>query len=414
MKVLSICSTNKPALIENGAMQVLTDHLKQPISDRVLINCLITLRNLSDCAIREENLDYLVKKLIEFLLTSNDLNVSICAAGILSNLTCNNDFNKMKFVEFNGIEALVRLMIQTKENREEIFEPIVCSLRHVTNRHANAHKAQETIRFNYGLPIIVQILQSDSNRWPLLKACIGLVRNLALSENNLNPLRELGVIPRMVQLLIKSLNYLQSADKQGHEAIIDDVPMEEIVEGTVGALHQLARDQHNRVIIRELKCIPILVQLLYMNWESIQRVACGCLCELANDKESTELIDQERATDRLTELLRSKDEAIATYAAAVLFRLSEDKSNIPNANFKGELNQNVDYSAYNTIDPYELNDLKNHQNNRLNIDLIDSNRLSPTLVNFNPISPATTQNQSQQQQQQQQLHQPAAWFDTDL
>jgi hypothetical protein len=114
------------------------------------------------------------------------------------------------------------------------------------HRHPQAHVAQEAVRYYYGLPVIAPLLQSDQSRWPLLKATIGLIRNLALSDNNLAPLRELGIIPRLVQLLIKSINSHQQAQQNGLEsAIIDDVPMEEIIEGTVGALHQLARDSHN-------------------------------------------------------------------------------------------------------------------------------------------------------------------------
>lgn len=44
-------------------------------------------------------------------------------------------------------------------------------------------------------------------------------------------------------------------------AYADGVRMEEIVEGTVGALHILARESHNRAIIRGLNVIPIFVQV---------------------------------------------------------------------------------------------------------------------------------------------------------
>lgn len=37
--------------------------------------------------------------------------------------------------------------------------------------------------------------------------------------------------------------------------------MEEIVEGCTGALHILARDLHNRVVIRGLNTIPLFVQV---------------------------------------------------------------------------------------------------------------------------------------------------------
>jgi catenin beta 1 len=45
----------------------------------------------------------------------------------------------------------------------------------------------------------------------------------------------------------------------------DGVRMEEIVEGTVGALHILAKEEYNRQLIRQQNVIPIFVQLLFYN-----------------------------------------------------------------------------------------------------------------------------------------------------
>lgn len=39
--------------------------------------------------------------------------------------------------------------------------------------------------------------------------------------------------------------------------------MEEIVEGCTGALHILARDVHNRIVIRGLNTIPLFVQVCW-------------------------------------------------------------------------------------------------------------------------------------------------------
>ena len=50
-----------------------------------------------------------------------------------------------------------------------------------------------------------------------------------------------------------------NGNQQG--AYVDGVRMEEIVEGTVGALHILAREAHNRAVIRSLNCIPLFVQV---------------------------------------------------------------------------------------------------------------------------------------------------------
>lgn len=50
----------------------------------------------------------------------------------------------------------------------------------------------------------------------------------------------------------------------------DGVRMEDIVESTAGALHILARDPHNKVLIRQQNAIPIFVALLSSNIEQIQ------------------------------------------------------------------------------------------------------------------------------------------------
>jgi hypothetical protein len=52
-----------------------------------------------------------------------------------------------------------------------------------------------------------------------------------------------------------------SSGSQQPGAYADGVRMEEIVEGTVGALHILARESNNRSIIRGLLVIPIFVQV---------------------------------------------------------------------------------------------------------------------------------------------------------
>jgi len=325
LKVLSVCSSNKPAIVEAGGMQALAMHLGHP-SQRLVQNCLWTLRNLSDAGTKIENLDNLMQGLVQ-LLGSTDVNIVTCAAGILSNLTCNNQKNKVTVCQVGGIEALVRTIIAAGD-REEITEPAVCALRHLTSRHPECEVSQNAVRLQGGLPTIVRLMHPPS-RWPLVKAVIGLIRNLALCPANHAPLRENGAIPRLVHLLIRAFQDTHGRSRNSSSgpagSYADGVRMEEIVEGTVGALHILAREAHNRAIIRGLSVIPIFVQLLYNEIENIQRVAAGVLCELAADKEGATMIEQEGATVPLTERLHSRNEGVATYAAAVLFRMSEDK-----------------------------------------------------------------------------------------
>merc|ERR1719211_504205 len=339
LKVLSVCSSNKPAIVDAGGMQALAIHLGHA-SQRLVQNCLWTLRNLSDAGTKLENMETLMQGLVQ-LLGSNDVNIVTCAAGILSNLTCNNQKNKVVVCQVGGIEALVRTIIAAGD-REEITEPAVCALRHLTSRHPECEVAQNAVRLQGGLPTIVRLMHPPS-RWPLVKAVIGLIRNLALCSANHSPLSEHGSIPRLVHLLIRAFQDTQGRSRgQSAGSYADGVRMEEIVEGTVGALHILSREGHNRAIIRGLSVIPIFVQLLYNEIENIQRVAAGVLCELAADKEGAAMIESEGATAPLTELLHSRNEGVATYAAAVLFRMSEDKG----GEYTKRLSQELKSSLY--------------------------------------------------------------------
>lgn len=96
-----------------------------------------------------------------------------------------------------------------------------------------------------------------------IQATVGTIRNLALCGANHAPLREQDTITRLSQLLLRA-----HQDTQRHASMgggqgpgYDGVRMEEIVEGTTGALQVLAREPHNRTIIRNLQCIPVFVQV---------------------------------------------------------------------------------------------------------------------------------------------------------
>merc|ERR1719394_1274296 len=86
LKVLSVCSSNKTAIVDAGGLQALALHLGHA-SQRLVQSCLWTLRNLSDAGTKLDNLDQLMSGLVE-IVRSTDVNIVTCAAGILSNLTC--------------------------------------------------------------------------------------------------------------------------------------------------------------------------------------------------------------------------------------------------------------------------------------------------------------------------------------
>lgn len=158
VKVLSVCPSNKPALIQAGGMRALSLCLNHH-SQRVIQEALWTLRNLSDWATKEMNIEPLLQRLVQ-LLDETDINMVTCAVGILSNLTCNNQVNKSFVFKIGGVQALIQT-IRNAGGREEITDPATSALRHISNRHPEAESAQEVIRNYGGLPEFEQ--QMDYN-----------------------------------------------------------------------------------------------------------------------------------------------------------------------------------------------------------------------------------------------------------
>ena len=85
---------------------------------------------------------------------------------------------------------------------------MIFAFRHLTSRHPECEVAQNAVRLQGGLPTIVRLMHPPS-RWPLVKAVIGLIRNLALCSANHSPLSEHGSIPRLVHLLIRAFQDTQ-------------------------------------------------------------------------------------------------------------------------------------------------------------------------------------------------------------
>uniref|UniRef100_A0A914RH78 Armadillo repeat-containing protein 8 n=1 Tax=Parascaris equorum TaxID=6256 RepID=A0A914RH78_PAREQ len=94
IRAISVCPQNKAALISLGlwALQVLGDFI-EGVDERTQFAVLCAVRNLSDAATNEDNLGPLIVRLIG-VVTAGEETSTACAAGVLSNLTCNNVRNK--------------------------------------------------------------------------------------------------------------------------------------------------------------------------------------------------------------------------------------------------------------------------------------------------------------------------------
>jgi len=255
LKVLSVCSKNKQALVNFNAMQALSMHLitqsqqaeaqkaKSTAGD-ILSNCLITLRNLSDAATRLPGLEELVANLLNLLSQRyNDFTVATLAAGILSNLTCNNENNKKTALAANGIQILLQIIhTNMSVQKTQLVEPCVCALRHITNRHSDMLLAQEQVRSVNGLNIVAQLMCIQPRSWSVIKAVLGVVRNFCSNQLNAQHLRQTGIIEKLMQILFDAYTEIQMRTSGGTNLPvnnilkIDDVNMFDIIEASSAAL----------------------------------------------------------------------------------------------------------------------------------------------------------------------------------
>lgn len=416
LKVLSVCSANKHAIVAAGGMQALAMHLNHPTSTRLVLNCLWTLRNLSDAATGQTNLAPLLQNLV-CLLASDDINIITCVAGILSNLTCNNQTNKQTVYQVNGIPALVQTLVKAND-RQEIVEPTLLTLRHLTCRHPHAEHCQNQIRLHYGLPHIIRLLHPPS-KWPVIKAVIGLIRNLALSSANHQPLGEQNVIQRLYQLLSKACQEIKRTNSNyaaigtnemtasitdssittGNSALggpyADGIHMNEIIEGAMGSLHLLAEDPANRELILGLDLISICVELLFSSIESICKAAIGCLDELANHGHGAQRIELEGGCAPLSNLMNSSSKSIAATAASVLFKINQHKqSNVNNMAQQQQQQQRMPMDTLYCDDNANMWDSVGSINNDLDLALMiaDDAGFSNAFYNDSPTSVMSNNN----------------------
>ncbi|CAF0882178.1 unnamed protein product [Didymodactylos carnosus] len=295
-------STKKTILQANG-IEILEKQINKTKSIRIRRNCLLTVRNISDQAIRLKGMESLIQTLIQLLLTDDIVSIT-CSVGILNNLTCDNQTNKRFLVKINGIQTLIKTILQSGE-KEEIIEPALCTLRHVTARHEQEVEAREAVRKLCGIPYFIKLLNIKhwKKDWPTVKATIGLIKNLALSTSNLSSLRENGAVPKLVQLLTVVEQERQQL-LRSHDDTTNLNHIEHTLDIILGALYTLAKDQINRTIIKDLNCIPIFVRYHYLPHCPLQRTSSEILNELRQDPECHQVIETQLGTQKVLDFLK--------------------------------------------------------------------------------------------------------------
>ncbi|XP_075250391.1 armadillo segment polarity protein-like isoform X2 [Convolutriloba macropyga] len=369
LKVLSVCPKNKQAIVAAGGVHALAFHLNKhqatgtPSSPRLIQNCLWTLRNISDVTTQSDSLTDLLQKLIPYVKCTDPV-MSSCAVCILSNLLCNNVNNKIAFVQLQGIQALL-FAIDKSQQVEDLVEPALCALRHATSRHSLQGEAQTIIRQGYGLHCVIRLMDqhmalgssaaaagsssssagssassstggvTSGSKWPVLKAAVGLLRNMCTAADNLPDLVQHGAVMRLVNVIKCAQTDWQRRATAGQEYRLDGVKMEDIVEGSIGALHlMVTKSQPNQALYRsQVKSTPmaitIFVQMLASNSRSVLRVTCSLLAELALDHDGAEMIKHTSNLQPLGGLIDSNDQHISEASNLLFQRLTAQNQGQP-------------------------------------------------------------------------------------
>jgi hypothetical protein len=268
----------KRFILQFNGLNIFEKRLRTTKSLRIKHNCLITLRNISNQATRMRDVDSLIQYLTGLLLSPNDRQSVICSMGILNNLTADNRTNKSLFVKLNGVQTLMQKLMMDADGNDDFIEVALCTLRHITARHDLEDEAREIIKKSYGIGNIIKFL-GDKNlkdHWEILKATVGLIKNLALSQTIIPYLCEQNAIRRLGELMI-------NIDRISSKSSEENKQFDLLLEIIIGALINLSKHSTTRSMIKEINCKSILIRLSRLPSSPLQQSANILLRELNID-----------------------------------------------------------------------------------------------------------------------------------
>ena len=85
-----------------------------------------------------------------------------------TNITNSLHTPQVMVTQMHGTEALVNALINAGD-REEITDPAVCALRHLTSRHVYAERVRNIVRTHNGITALAAILKSPMTQQSLVK-----------------------------------------------------------------------------------------------------------------------------------------------------------------------------------------------------------------------------------------------------
>ncbi|CAF4896130.1 unnamed protein product, partial [Rotaria sp. Silwood1] len=197
---------------------------------------------------------------------------------------------KSLLVKLNGVQTLMQKLMMNADGNDDLIEAALCTLRHVTARHDLENEAREAIRKSYGIGNIVKLLRDKNfkEHWGIIKATVGLIKNLSLSPTIISQLCEQNAFRRLIELLINIDRERTKIYDENKQYLHQFDVMIEII---LGALNNLVKDSSCKTIIKEMNCISIIIRYSNIPPCSLQQIASILLKELNIDRDRNQLND---------------------------------------------------------------------------------------------------------------------------
>ena len=159
-------------------------------------------------------------------------------------------------------------------------------MRHITARHDLENDAREAIRKSYGIGNIVKLLRDKNikEHWGIVKATVGLIKNLSVASNIVPHLCEQNAVRRLSELLM----VVERERTKSFDETNQYVPqLDTMIELIIGALSNLSKDPSSRSIMKEMNCIPIFIRYSQLPTCALQQGSTGLLKDLNIDSHSS-------------------------------------------------------------------------------------------------------------------------------
>ena len=331
LRMLSVCSPNKLAIIEAGGIEAVIGHLHSEDVTVQQYSCFV-LRNLSDHPVLSTSIvnpDTLSMELTKLLHFARDKKAVLCAAEIIANLTVHEVF-KDAVHKAGGIQGLLQV-VESNVRYPNIQEEALCGL----GRLVNVQKNKDIIHHSFihghaGLSKLSRCIHPEARR-PSLKAALGVVRLLASNPNNLGVMRDEKILHILLGLLSVFVKNGMSNDPS---QIKERAGWEQIIDLCLLCIFHFSKDQANQGIIRDRSILLCLKSLLAYDSEDILRLSAAILKNISIDNHGAFDVQSVGLEESVNALIHSKNVRIASHATSIMFNLAKMKDDLKKGAFR--------------------------------------------------------------------------------